>query len=233
VTRWYRALKIILLQPYSAAVDMWSIGCIFAELLGMMRENCADHRKRRPLFPGESCGELSSEDLAVSQHPLVPPLQSSNTASIEAMITANGYSKSSSQLNVILSVLGTPQPDQLSHLDEKTVAILAKMPVKPPTLLTYKYPAAGEQALSLLHSLLCFHPDRRLTADESLAHPFFSTLGEKNYAHNYLGEGDESIDGAAPTFKPVPMNVDIEKICESRDHLRSNILKEYMHYRGI
>eukprot|EP01031_Cornospumella_fuschlensis_P032369 gene32369-39144_t len=29
VTRWYRAPEVILLQPYSNAVDLWSAGCIF------------------------------------------------------------------------------------------------------------------------------------------------------------------------------------------------------------
>jgi serine/threonine protein kinase len=62
ITRWYRAPEVILALPYSAAVDMWSIGCIFGELLGMMRVNQADYKKRRPLFPGDSCGELSNED---------------------------------------------------------------------------------------------------------------------------------------------------------------------------
>jgi serine/threonine protein kinase len=43
VTRWYRAPEIMLAcQEYSKAVDIWSIGCIFAELLA-----------RTPLFPGE------------------------------------------------------------------------------------------------------------------------------------------------------------------------------------
>lgn len=43
VTRWYRAPEIMLAcQEYSSAIDMWSVGCIFAELLA-----------RTPLFPGE------------------------------------------------------------------------------------------------------------------------------------------------------------------------------------
>jgi mitogen-activated protein kinase 1/3 len=43
VTRWYRAPEIMLAcQEYSSAIDMWSVGCIFAELLS-----------RSPLFPGE------------------------------------------------------------------------------------------------------------------------------------------------------------------------------------
>jgi len=44
VTLWYRAPELLLGQEkYTSAVDIWSIGCIFAELA------C-----RRPLFPGDS-----------------------------------------------------------------------------------------------------------------------------------------------------------------------------------
>jgi serine/threonine protein kinase len=44
VTRWYRAPEILLLvQRYTKAVDVWSVGCIFGELLG-----------RTPLFAGRS-----------------------------------------------------------------------------------------------------------------------------------------------------------------------------------
>lgn len=53
VTRWYRAPEVILLQPYAAAVDIWSVGCIFAELLASIKENMFDLQKRKALFPGE------------------------------------------------------------------------------------------------------------------------------------------------------------------------------------
>ena len=44
VTRWYRPPELILNPDgmYGTAVDVWSVGCIFAELLG-----------RKPLFPGK------------------------------------------------------------------------------------------------------------------------------------------------------------------------------------
>ncbi|XP_069044041.1 mitogen-activated protein kinase 7 isoform X2 [Lepisosteus oculatus] len=43
-TRWYRAPELMLsLHHYSLAIDMWSVGCIFAEMLG-----------RRQLFPGKN-----------------------------------------------------------------------------------------------------------------------------------------------------------------------------------
>lgn len=43
VTRWYRAPEIMLAcQEYSKAIDVWAVGCIYAELLGT-----------KPLFPGD------------------------------------------------------------------------------------------------------------------------------------------------------------------------------------
>ncbi|XP_062907963.1 cyclin-dependent kinase 2-like isoform X2 [Mobula hypostoma] len=44
VTLWYRAPEILMgCKFYSTAVDVWSIGCIFAEMV-----------TRKPLFPGDS-----------------------------------------------------------------------------------------------------------------------------------------------------------------------------------
>lgn len=44
VTLWYRAPELLLgAKEYSTAVDIWSVGCIFAELL-----------QKQPLFPGTS-----------------------------------------------------------------------------------------------------------------------------------------------------------------------------------
>lgn len=45
VTRWYRCPELLLApnRPYNEAIDMWSIGCILAELM-----------RRKPLFPGKS-----------------------------------------------------------------------------------------------------------------------------------------------------------------------------------
>lgn len=43
VTRWYRAPELLLsCEDYTSAIDVWSVGCIFAELLG-----------RKPIFPGK------------------------------------------------------------------------------------------------------------------------------------------------------------------------------------
>jgi cyclin-dependent kinase 2 len=44
VTLWYRAPEILLgAKQYSTPVDVWSVGCIFAEMVN-----------QKPLFPGDS-----------------------------------------------------------------------------------------------------------------------------------------------------------------------------------
>jgi mitogen-activated protein kinase 1/3 len=65
VTRWYRAPEIVLAQQYTAAVDIWSVGCIFAELLGLMSGNISDYKKRRALFPGERCAHVIHLSIAL------------------------------------------------------------------------------------------------------------------------------------------------------------------------
>eukprot|EP01024_Parvocaulis_polyphysoides_P050748 TRINITY_DN4953_c0_g2_i1.p1 TRINITY_DN4953_c0_g2~~TRINITY_DN4953_c0_g2_i1.p1 ORF type:complete len:417 (+),score=50.63 TRINITY_DN4953_c0_g2_i1:129-1379(+) len=64
VTRWYRPPELLLnCSHYSGSVDMWSLGCILAELLA-----------RKPLFPGrdyldqlgliiKTCGKPTAEDV--------------------------------------------------------------------------------------------------------------------------------------------------------------------------
>jgi len=42
VTLWYRAPELVANSNYDAAIDMWAVGCIFAEML-----------LRRPVFPGK------------------------------------------------------------------------------------------------------------------------------------------------------------------------------------
>ena len=57
MTLWYRAPEILLgCQHYGKAVDMWSIGCIFAELI-----------RGSVLFPGEDEVRI---DLCCSSNPV-------------------------------------------------------------------------------------------------------------------------------------------------------------------
>lgn len=69
VTRWYRAPELLLnAHSYTPAIDMWSVGCIIAEMLG-----------RKPAFPGKdyldqlklivrALGCPSEDDMAFIHH---------------------------------------------------------------------------------------------------------------------------------------------------------------------
>ena len=56
VTRWYRAPEVLLSpkRRYSTAIDMWSAGCVMAEMV-----------HRRPLFPGKGCIDQVKQILSV------------------------------------------------------------------------------------------------------------------------------------------------------------------------
>ncbi|KAG6963203.1 hypothetical protein JG687_00006704 [Phytophthora cactorum] len=150
VTRWYRAPELILLQDYDFSVDMWSIGCIFAELLSMQVESCPRYQERVPLFPGRSCFPLSAD-------------------------RPTTYSDKLDQLNVIFNVIGTPGEDDIGSLGE-VKQYLRKLPKKEPRDLREMYPGAPADSLDLLKQMLSFNPESRISVDKALAHPFLESV---------------------------------------------------------
>ena len=75
VTRWYRAPEIILLEKdYGPGIDIWSVGCILAEMI-----------IGKPLFPGTSTinqleliiellGKPTAQDIDSIDHPIASAL---------------------------------------------------------------------------------------------------------------------------------------------------------------
>lgn len=159
VTRWYRAPELILLEKeYGPAIDVWSIGCVFAELLGMMKESAPTYLDRKPLFPGKSCFPLSPDKHAKEEKSGFP------------------FSKND-QLAVIFEVIGSPNEDDKSFVtDQKALEYLSAFPKREKVDLATVYPGAGEEAIDLLHKILVFNPYFRVTLDECLDHPFFKKV---------------------------------------------------------
>ncbi len=163
VTRWYRAPEIILLEKdYGPAVDVWSVGCIFAELLSMMKENAATYQDRQPLFPGTSCFPLSPDH--------------------KVTVKKGGFPASNSdQLNVIFDVVGTPNEEETSFVtDTKAIEYLKTFTQRKRIDFKVKYPAAGDDALDLLNKMLVFNPFFRIKIDDCLNHPFLAAVREKS-----------------------------------------------------
>ena len=173
VTRWYRAPELILLNDkYTTAIDMWSVGCILAELLSMQTQT---YKHRMPLFPGRSCFPFSADN----------PL---------------AYTDQLDQLNVIFDVLGTPTDSDISKIEnDKAKNYLRSQQKRPPINFAQRYPGADPRALQLLSSLLTFDPDKRLTAEQALAHPYLSELRveceERVYEGSAVDFGFEDVKG--------------------------------------
>lgn len=154
VTRWYRAPELILIQPYTSAVDIWSLGCILAELLSMQEGSVPGYQDRVPLFPGGSCYPLSGEGDSIKKEERLD------------------------QLSVILAVIGTPLPEDVESVGNANYYIktLTRQPSKS---LESIYPAADRAAIDLLKMMLQFNPKKRCTTDEALEHKFLSGVRQK------------------------------------------------------
>lgn len=127
-TRWYRPPEgLMLATHYTSAVDVWSVGCILAELI-----------LRRPLFPGK-----------------------------------HNYD----QLDQIFSILGTPSIDQIDKLQsDKHRNYLRSMPHKEKKPFNEIFPNANPQAIDLIEKMLHLDPDKRITVNDALAHPYLAPL---------------------------------------------------------
>ena len=157
VTRWYRAPELVVYTDgtYDTRVDVWSVGCVFAEFLGMLPHTPDSRYERRALFPGGSCYPLS---------------RGRDGRRHQAGATRD-------QLNVIFDVMGTPTDEELSKLrTAEARAYIERLPRKAPIDLARRYSAAPSEAIDLLQSFLRFLPEDRITIDEALAHPFFASI---------------------------------------------------------
>lgn len=159
VTRWYRAPEVILLEKdYTAAIDMWSVGCIFSELQGMLKENAATFMDRTPLFPGSSCFPLSPDRANV--------------------VKKSGFPHShTDQMYVIFSILGTPNEDDMSFVtDAKAIEYLKSFSPKKKVEFKEIYPGSTQEALDFISKTVVFNPMKRLSIEEALAHPYLSKV---------------------------------------------------------
>lgn len=133
VTLWYRAPDVLLgSRNYSTSIDMWSAGCIMAEMY-----------TGRPLFPGKT-----NED----------------------------------ELLRIFRLLGTPTPETWPNLPRYTEYRASPAgpdtthPRYPPQPLQALLPLIEPDGIDLLQRMLQYIPERRVTAQEAMLHPYFDPI---------------------------------------------------------
>lgn len=156
-TRWYRAPELILLQEdYTEAVDVWSVGCIWAELLGMLEGTKPEDRT--PLFPGSSCFPLSPDQAHATDF---------------MFHTRENHD----QLNMIFNVLGTPSQADVGFLQRADAKqYLACFKQRRGEGMQERFQHAGGLACAVLSETLRFDPAQRITVDELLEHELFMNV---------------------------------------------------------
>eukprot|EP00420_Gonyaulax_spinifera_P003573 CAMPEP_0197932754 /NCGR_PEP_ID=MMETSP1439-20131203/109084_1 /TAXON_ID=66791 /ORGANISM="Gonyaulax spinifera, Strain CCMP409" /LENGTH=430 /DNA_ID=CAMNT_0043555555 /DNA_START=50 /DNA_END=1342 /DNA_ORIENTATION=+ len=154
VTRWYRAPELILLQDnYTEAIDVWSAGCIYAELLGMLEGTRTSDRK--PLFPGHTCFPMSPDPQHETDYKF-------HTSGLD-------------QLNVIFDVLGTPSEEEIAKQDRSDARrYLRRFEARKGTGLSSRFGHVADQSRSILERMLRFDPKKRIVVPEALAHELFA-----------------------------------------------------------
>ena len=167
VSRWYRAPELILVEMnYTDSIDVWSVGCIFAELMMMMKENAPTFMERTPLFPGKSC------------FPLSPPGNN--------IVKVNEYgfpNEKADQLNVIFDVIGSPSEESMGFItDPNAILYLKSLSQKKKNKINFKskFPGSSDESLDLLQKMLIFDPNKRIKVNECLEHPFFKNIRDIN-----------------------------------------------------
>ena len=129
VTLWYRPPDVLLgNKTYGTTVDMWSIGCIFAEMAS-----------GKPLFTGNS--EVD-------------------------------------QLKKIFEIMGTPTDNYASSLKELPEWGVGdnNFEEKKPQNFKELIPNLDNEGIDLLQKFLQLEPDKRISCEEALKHPFFDDI---------------------------------------------------------
>lgn len=154
VTRYYRAPELLVMSRYNHAIDMWSVGCILAEML-----------LRRPLFAGTNY--LSQLTLILE----TPGLRAVPQTPEQVAALFDGGEEGKHFISDLLFFHNTPSTGA-AHTMRGQVHSQALF-----HSAVFGANAAVPVELGILVAkLLAFDPQKRPTAVEALRDPFFRTL---------------------------------------------------------
>lgn len=177
VTIWYRAPELLLgSRHYTPAVDMWAVGCIFAELLSL-----------RPIFKGEEAKMDSKKTVPFQRNQMtkiVDILGFPRQESWPGLVAMPEFNQLQSMIQSMkMSSRGGLHYNKSSsgletwyHGCLKSGGYSANTSTGTP----------GADGFDLLSRLLEYDPTKRITAEEALEHPYF-TNGDTISANCFEG----------------------------------------------
>lgn len=161
VTIWYRAPELLLGgRHYTPAIDMWAVGCIFAELLAL-----------RPIFKGEEAKMDNKKTVPFQRNQFQKVTDILGSPTLEKWPTLAKYPDyhSFQQLK--------PSPPNLENW-YRSIEGGSGSGSSP----------AQSRGFQLLSALLEYDPSKRITAAEALSHPYFTQELPKVSQNAFAGQ---------------------------------------------
>ena len=198
VTIWYRAPELLLgSRHYTTAIDIWAVGCIFAELLSL-----------KPIFKGEEAKMDSKKTVPFQKN------QMQKIAEIMGMPSREKWPllDKMPEYNQLMSASFPSGNSRLTQNRPQGLDNWYRTTLKEKRYGSGPEESPGDEGLNLLHRLLEYDPEKRITAVEALQHPYF-TSGEKpaedcfegstiQYPHRRVSPDDTDIrTGSLPGTK--------------------------------
>ena len=187
MTPCYRAPEVIMGGiAYTGAVDVWALGCIFAELLQR---------------------QVSSNLGALNQKLTVKPLFSFEDTALASPPTGEQYDDNNcdesaeqrrSQLDTLFNVIGTPGWAEIERIKSPHWReYLRSLPGRAGSLDTLFHHGVDADARDLLRRMLQFDPSMRASCEEILAHRYFasSTLATESIKASTDSLNEEAMRG--------------------------------------
>ncbi|RCH81642.1 hypothetical protein CU098_004301 [Rhizopus stolonifer] len=183
-TRWYRAPEVLLRSTeYSAPVDLWAVGAIFAELITL-----------DPLFPGES----EVDQIYRICHVLGSPGNKMGVGQKQKVVRPEerlspGFARKKTKELDRPDMHTVTTTSTMSPLDgggewregvKLAYKIGFKFPQVQPKPLESIMPNASPSMLDIIRHFLFFNPTQRWSAEIALRHTFFSESDEP--VHNVV-----------------------------------------------
>ncbi|KAI0967134.1 cyclin-dependent protein [Xylaria arbuscula] len=188
VTIWYRAPELLLgSRHYTPAIDLWAVGCIFAELLSL-----------RPIFKGEEA-KMDKKTVPFQRNqmqkiveimglptkdrwPLLPNMpEYSNLSTLTPPMAHPNHHHHSHHPHHKSSAAST------SHLEKWYYSTINAHASTSSPASNGSLTSLGTEGYRLLAGLLEYDPEKRLTAAQALHHPFFGGAGSSASTAMSLG----------------------------------------------